>query len=132
MLMVCVLSLWISFDVPYAGKEYTRPDGSIANTNNLWVTILDKAGGYRRIDWSRSFNFVRDKLGASAPGYVIHEAINWSPHMRKWVFAPRRISAEAYDDVKDERRGSNKLVIVDEKFTSAEVVEVKMADKDGL
>jgi soluble calcium-activated nucleotidase 1 len=96
------------------------------------VTILDKHGGYRRIDWSKAFNFVRDALGAQYPGYVMHEAINWSPHMRKWVFAPRRISKEAYDDVKDEHRGSNKVVIVDEKFTKAEVVEVKMADKDGL
>lgn len=37
-----------------------------------------------------------------------------------------------YDDVKDEKRGSNKVVIVDEGFTNAEVVEVKMDSKDGL
>lgn len=114
------------------GKEYTRPDGSIANTNNLWVTILNQAGQLRRVDWSSQFKVVRDALGAKSPGYVIHEAVNWSPHLRKWVFAPRRISKEAYDEDEDEKRGSNKLVLVDENFRNAQVVTVKMASKDGL
>ena len=67
-----------------------------------------------------------------APGYLIHEAINWSPHLRKWVFMPRRISTEKYDDVLDEKRGSNKVLLVDEAFTKSELVTVKMASKDGL
>lgn len=115
------------------GKEYTNPDGSIANVNNLWVTVMDSHGEYRRINWTDKYNFVRNALDCPSPGYVIHEAINWSPHMRKWVFLPRRVSHEAYNDVLDEKRGSNKLVIVDESFTSFEVVEVEMANKgDGL
>lgn len=114
------------------GKEYTRPDGSIENVNNLWVTIMDNHGEFRRINWTDNYNFVRKVLGCPSPGYVIHEAIRWSPHMRKWVFMPRRISKDVYDDVVDEKRGSNKVVIVDEQFRNAEVVEVKMADKDGL
>jgi soluble calcium-activated nucleotidase 1 len=114
------------------GKEYTNADGSVANVNNLWVTIMNTHGEFRRVNWTDQFNFIREVLGCTSPGYVIHEAINWSPHMRKWVFAPRRVSSEPYNDVLDERRGSNKLVIVDEKFTTAEVVEVKMADRDGL
>lgn len=52
--------------------------------------------------------------------------------MRKWVFMPRRISKDPYDDVLDEKRGSNKVVIVDESFTESTVVEVKMASEDGL
>jgi soluble calcium-activated nucleotidase 1 len=114
------------------GKEYTNPDGSVANVNNLWVTIMSQSGEFRRVNWTKQFSFVRHALGCDSPGYLIHEAINWSPYLRKWVFAPRRISTEPYDDVKDEKRGSNKLVIVDENFTSAEIVEVKMKDKDGL
>jgi soluble calcium-activated nucleotidase 1 len=114
------------------GKEFTKKDGSIQNTNNLWVSVLSRSGEIRRIDWNDQFNFVRNKLGARAPGYLIHEAVNWSPHMKKWIFAPRRISKEKYDDVLDEKRGSNKVVLVNEDFTQAEVVEVKMASKDGL
>ena len=114
------------------GKEYTNKDGSIANKNNLWVSIMNARGEIRRIDWSSAFNFVRHHLGADSPGYLIHESINWSSHLNRWVFAPRRISTEAYDDVKDEQRGSNRLVLVNKDFTSAETVHVEMKSKDGL
>ena len=100
--------------------------------NNLWVTVMNSHGEFRRINWTDQYTFVRDALGCKSPGYVIHEAINWSPHLRKWVFMPRRISAEPYNDVLDEKRGSNKVVLVDEGFTKADIVEVKMASKDGL
>lgn len=105
---------------------------SFPQVNNLWVTIMDSHGEFRRVNWTDQYNFVRKELGCQSPGYLIHEAIRWSPHMRKWVFMPRRVSTEAYDDVKDEKRGSNKVVIVNESFTDAQIVEVKMASKDGL
>lgn len=111
------------------GKEYTKPDGSIANVNNLWITVMDNHGEFRRMDWTPQYNFVRTKLGCISPGYVIHEAIRWSPYMRKWIFMPRRISREPYDDVKDEKRGSNKVVIVDESFSDAKIVTVNMKEK---
>mmetsp|Transcript_22510 Transcript_22510/g.62680 ORF Transcript_22510/g.62680 Transcript_22510/m.62680 type:complete len:419 (+) Transcript_22510:346-1602(+) len=114
------------------GKEYTNKDGSIANVNNLWITIMDTHGEFKRVNWTEKYNFIRKVLHCENPGYLIHEAIRWSPHMRKWVFMPRRVSEKVYDDVLDEKRGSNKVVIVDESFTSAQVVEVQMADKDGL
>ena len=114
------------------GKEYTNKDGSIANKNNLWVSIMNSRGEIRRVDWSNQFNFVRHHLGADSPGYLIHESINWSPHMKKWVFSPRRISTEAYDDEKDEKRGSNRVVLVNQDFTSAETVTVEMKSTDGL
>ncbi|KAL3928131.1 MAG: hypothetical protein SGBAC_012780 [Bacillariaceae sp.] len=114
------------------GKEYTRPDGTIKNKNNLWISKLDNRGSLTRIDWSSQYGFVRHHLGADSPGYLIHEAVRWSEQLHKWVFAPRRISSEKYDDEKDERNGSNKVVLVNEEFTSAETVTVKMASDDGL
>lgn len=114
------------------GKEYTNPDGSIANTNNLWISILSPRGELRRVDWSEKYNIVRKALGAGAPGYCIHEAILWSSHMNKWLFLPRRISAEAYDENTDERKGSKKLVLIDDKFTTPEVVEINIKDFDPL
>ena len=33
------------------GKEYTNPDGSIANTNNLWISVISPRGELRRMDW---------------------------------------------------------------------------------
>mmetsp|Transcript_43669 Transcript_43669/g.64061 ORF Transcript_43669/g.64061 Transcript_43669/m.64061 type:complete len:412 (+) Transcript_43669:357-1592(+) len=114
------------------GKEYTNPDGSVANTNNLWVSVLNSKGELFRKDWTREFNFVREALGAKSPGYTINEAIMWSQKLKKWVFLPRRISSEMYDENTDERKGSNKLAIVDEFFTKAKVVEIKMSHVDPL
>jgi len=112
------------------GKEFTRPDGSIVNTNNLWIATVDKNGQVVREDWKEQYNFVRNLLGCEWPGYVIHEAVLWSAKLKKWIFIPRRISQEQYDDVKDEYKGSNKIVLVDEKFTTGEVVNIKFIDSD--
>lgn len=114
--------LWIGS----MGKEYTRPDGSIANTNNLWVATVNGKGEITRRDWAKQYNFVRHLLGADAPGYVIHEAVLWSQKLKKWIFIPRRVSADKYDDVIDEKKGTNKVVLVDEKFTNGEVIDIKM------
>lgn len=67
------------------GKEYTRPDGSIDNTNNMWVDMLNERGELRRENWEDKFNFVRGLVGASPPGYIIMEAILWSDALKKWV-----------------------------------------------
>merc|ERR1712125_267762 len=112
------------------GKEYTNPDGSVANTNNLWISIINSRGEVIRKDWTDKYNFVRAKLGAAAPGYTINEAIMWSDYLKKWIFIPRRISSEKYDEVLDEKMGSNKLVLVDDSFTSAQVVDIKFANVD--
>lgn len=114
------------------GKEYTNSEGAVVNTNNLWISILNARGELRRVDWERQYNYVRNALGAQYPGYLIHEAISWSPYLKKWIFMPRRISTEKYDDVLDEKRGSNKVVLVDESFTSHEIVTVNMKSTDGL
>jgi len=114
------------------GKEYTNPDGSVANTNNLWISIINSRGEVIRKDWTDKYNFVRAKLGAAAPGYTINEAIMWSDYLKKWIFIPRRISSEKYDEVLDEKMGSNKLVLVDDSFTSAQVVDIKFANVDPL
>jgi soluble calcium-activated nucleotidase 1 len=114
------------------GKEYTRADGSIANENNLWIGILNGRGELRRENWKERYGVVRKALGAEAPGYIIMEAILWSDHLKKWVFLPRRISSQAYDEDRDEHMGGNKLVLVDEYFTNAKVVEITGMEVDGL
>lgn len=114
------------------GKEYTREDGSIANTNNLWISIISPRGEIRHVDWEKQYSVVRKALGAAPPGYCIHEAVLWSEYMQKWMFLPRRISAEAYDENIDEKKGSNKLVWVDNNFGTAQVVDIKLAAVDPL
>ena len=103
------------------GKEYTNPDGSIKNTNNMWVSIIDKYGSVTHEDWTARFNKVREAAGCPYPGYMIHEAISWSPARRQWVILPRRVSKEAYDENEDERRGSNTVLLASEDFSKIEV-----------
>eukprot|EP00923_Selenidium_pygospionis_P049766 GHVN01085746.1.p1 GENE.GHVN01085746.1~~GHVN01085746.1.p1 ORF type:complete len:205 (-),score=19.44 GHVN01085746.1:1258-1872(-) len=106
------------------GKEYTTATGQIVSENNFWVASIDVVGRITYYDWKPVYNTIRGALGASYPGYAIHEAVCWSPHMKKWVFLPRRVSSFPYDDKADEKRGSNKMVIADEEFSEAEVREV--------
>ena len=110
------------------GKEYTRPDGSIKNTNNLWIATVSPKGEVNRIDWKQQYGYVRGLLGAEAPGYVIHEAVLWSEQTKSWIFIPRRVSSEKYNDVVDERKGTNKFVVVNESFTKGEVLDIKFPE----
>lgn len=114
------------------GKEYTRPDGSIENVNNLWIAVLNARGEVRREDWTSQYNAVRKALAATSPGYIIVEAVNWSDVLKKWVFLPRRVSHDAYDEVKDEKKGSNKVVLLDEDFSNAKVVDIDLESMDPL
>jgi len=40
------------------GKEYTNPDISIANTNNLYIATICPKGQVERIDWTNQYNFL--------------------------------------------------------------------------
>jgi len=107
------------------GKEYTSQDGStILNGNPFWVVSLDSSGQVEHHDWEANYTAMRKALKAAFPGYLIHEAINWSSVMRKWVVLPRRVSQQPYDDILDEDRGSNKMLICDENFEDIQIVEV--------
>ena len=102
------------------------------NTNNLWIGVLNARGELRREDWKERYHIVRQALGATAPGYIIMEAILWSPHLQKWVFLPRRISATMYDENQDEHNGGTQLVLVDEHFQKTPQVVHIALEVDGL
>jgi len=107
------------------GKEFTTPNGShVLHENNFWVSTIDKDGNIQYNDWKGAYTLVRKAVGANFPGYTIHEAVNWNPSLKSWVFLPRRISSERYDEVNDESKGSNLMIIVDENLKSATVRQV--------
>ena len=106
------------------GKEYTNPDGSIKNTNNMWVSVIDSNGHVTHEDWTDRFNKLRDAVGCPYPGYMIHEAISWSPYRKQWVILPRRVSKKPYDENLDERRGSNTVILASEDFSQIEVRKI--------
>ncbi|CAI5744732.1 unnamed protein product [Peronospora destructor] len=106
------------------GKEFTDNSGNVISDENLWVAIMNRVGDVRHEDWTANFASVRTALGCDWPGYVVHEAIEWSPIRRQWFILPRRVSMDPYNDMEDETRGSNKVVIASEDFSSIHVREV--------
>jgi soluble calcium-activated nucleotidase 1 len=116
------------------GKELTNKDLTFKSQAGMWVVAMNAMGETRRIDWTEEYTFVRMQLFADLPGYVVHEAVHWSHHLRKWVFLPRRISQQPYSPSKDEHLGSNKVLLVDEGFTTSTTVDVhfeKYKEEDG-
>ena len=57
-------------------------------------------------------------------GYMIHESVVWSNVHKKFVFLPRRVSSEIYDETADERRASNTRIMADDSFSKIEVDHV--------
>ncbi|ETV70339.1 hypothetical protein H257_14030 [Aphanomyces astaci] len=102
------------------GKEFITGN-DVDNTHNMWVSILSKDGVLRFEDWTDNFAKVREFVGCGYPGYLIHEAIEWSAVHRKWFILPRRVSKDAYDETADEQRGSNVMIVASEDFSRLEV-----------
>eukprot|EP01096_Ripella_sp_DP13-Kostka_P012535 TRINITY_DN5281_c0_g1_i1.p1 TRINITY_DN5281_c0_g1~~TRINITY_DN5281_c0_g1_i1.p1 ORF type:complete len:387 (-),score=115.84 TRINITY_DN5281_c0_g1_i1:24-1040(-) len=108
------------------GKEWTTPKGEVVNHDPMWVKTINLNGEIEHHNWESVYNKMRSKVGASYPGYIIHEAVAFStgnadlrePH---WFFAPRRISTEPYDDEKDEFRCHNTAFIFDTDFATSKV-----------
>ncbi|KEP63624.1 UNVERIFIED_CONTAM: apyrase [Hammondia hammondi] len=107
------------------GKEYTDNKGNILHRHNFWVAIIDGEGRIKRENWEGIYEAMKKALGIQYPGYIIHEAVNWSDKLNRWVVLPRRVSREPYDDVKDERRGSNKLLLCSEDFSNIDIVDIE-------
>lgn len=103
------------------GKEYTDNDGNIINRHNFWVGVINAEGKVSHVDWTQHYARIRSALGCEYPGYVIHEAIEWSHVHQKWFILPRRVSKDPYNDMLDEKKGSNHLLIANEDFSDIDV-----------
>jgi len=105
------------------GKEWTK-NGVVVNNNPQWVKTIDEEGRINHIDWTFPYETMRKLAGASYPGYILHEAAAWNPILRHWYFLPRRFSTEEYDDVKDEERGANLVIMASEDFHDIRVYTI--------
>lgn len=106
------------------GKEFTDNAGNILHRNNLWVVQRRADGSATQSDWSPFYGALRAALQCEHPGYLLHEAVVWSPERRRWFVFPRRVSREAYDEVADELRGSNVVLTADEKLSRVDTFTV--------
>ncbi|EYC03977.1 hypothetical protein Y032_0090g2343 [Ancylostoma ceylanicum] len=124
--------LTVKGDKLYAGglgKEWTTTDGVYVNDNPMWIKVVSRSGEgsylqVKHVPWRDVFVKVRRAAGIEYPGYMIHEAVQWSDVHQKWFFLPRRASHNKYTEAEDETRGTNLLIIADAKFSKFEVVKV--------
>lgn len=98
------------------GKEWTSRDGAFINYHPMFVKSIDQYGHVQHHNWTNVYIAARAELQIYWPGYMVHEAVAWSNIRRRWYFLPRRMSKLKYDDVTDERRGTNVLISCDEQF----------------
>ncbi|VDO55030.1 unnamed protein product [Haemonchus placei] len=106
------------------GKEWTTTEGEYVNDNPMWIKVISRKGEIRHVNWRDVFISVRRAAGIEYPGYMIHEAVQWSNIHQKWFFLPRRASKEKYTEAEDETRGTNLLIIGDSSLTSFKVIHV--------
>eukprot|EP00301_Raphidiophrys_heterophryoidea_P023363 c7276_g1_i2.p1 GENE.c7276_g1_i2~~c7276_g1_i2.p1 ORF type:complete len:419 (-),score=114.48 c7276_g1_i2:109-1251(-) len=106
------------------GKEWTDgKTGALINRNPQFIKTITTSGHVTSLDWSANYNKLRTASGTADPGYMVHESANWHPQLSKWVFLPRRMSKLPYNEVEDERRAANKLILASEDFSKIEVVD---------
>jgi soluble calcium-activated nucleotidase 1 len=75
-----------------------------------WIKVLDRDYRLSSINWQSNYQRIREALEVGDKGYVIPEAAEWHPWRRQWLFFPRKISTEPFDEPIDEReRGGNVL-----------------------
>ncbi|XP_053708485.1 soluble calcium-activated nucleotidase 1 isoform X2 [Synchiropus splendidus] len=89
------------------GKEWTTTEGVFVNNNPEWVKVVGFRGDVQHKNWVPHYQALKSAAGIKPPGYLIHESAAWSDTLQRWFFLPRRASMERYEEVADERRGTN-------------------------
>jgi soluble calcium-activated nucleotidase 1 len=105
------------------GKEWNNGE-SITNRNPQWVKVIDSQGRLQHLNWESNYEKLREATNSKFPGYMVHEAAQWNPLRKEWIFLPRRHSHEAYDEAADESRATNLMLTTDENFTKVKVTKL--------
>ncbi|VDL82942.1 unnamed protein product [Nippostrongylus brasiliensis] len=95
------------------GNEWRGPNGEVVHENNMWVKTISRSGAVKHHDWRKIFDKIRNACGIRKPGYLTHEAVQYSEIRKTWFFLPRKASKTAYDEPADERKGTNFLIVGD-------------------
>ncbi|WKY09661.1 hypothetical protein Q1695_002203 [Nippostrongylus brasiliensis] len=106
------------------GMEYRDKQGKVFTTDPLWIKIVSPDGKIEHVDWSENYNKLREAAGYPSPGYLTHEAAQWSDKHQKWFFLPRKANKNAYKEEEDEVSCTNLLITADEKFENIEVTKI--------
>jgi len=118
------------------GKEWTTSRGELVNYDPMWVKSIDLNGKIEHHNWIENYNRLRQRVGASWPGYLLHESAAYSKgsmvyapdatttgtSQGHWLFLPRRLSKELYDADLDEYRCHNTGLLASPSLQQVEVL----------
>uniref|UniRef100_A0A7I5EBV9 Apyrase n=1 Tax=Haemonchus contortus TaxID=6289 RepID=A0A7I5EBV9_HAECO len=93
------------------GNEFRDEKGNVKHRNNMWIKTVTPAGEVTNIDWTSIYNKIRNSVDIYEPGYLTHEAVQWSATRRRWFFLPRKESRTGYVELEDETKGTNLLIM---------------------
>lgn len=108
------------------GKPHIK-NGQVVHTGNMWVKAIDCNGVITHHDWTKNYQNILNTLGYGN-GYIVHEAVVWSPTLAKWLLMPRLVSELPYDQNTEHLMGKNLLIFADETFTNIHFTEVGDVD----
>ncbi|EYC11459.1 hypothetical protein Y032_0050g1924 [Ancylostoma ceylanicum] len=92
------------------GSEYRNKKGEVVSDDPMWIKTITKAGKVKSENWTDVFSRIRWAAGYPAPGYLTHEAVQWSDKLQRWLFLPRKASLTPYVESEDETKGANILI----------------------
>uniref|UniRef100_A0A1B0FY67 Apyrase n=1 Tax=Phlebotomus papatasi TaxID=29031 RepID=A0A1B0FY67_PHLPP len=107
------------------GVENFLDDGQVENYNQFFVKKVSKTGEVTHENWFDIYDKIRNALNMPFPGFLIHEAVMWSSINQKWIFLPRKCSAESYPDADVDAIGCNKMIIANEDFSTIEYLDIQ-------
>ncbi|ETN69226.1 Apyrase [Necator americanus] len=119
--------LTIKDDLLYAGghgTEYLNSRGKVANDDAMWIKTITKTGKVTSHYWKNVYNTIRNTAQFPAPGYLTHEAVQWSKAREMWYFLPRKASKTPFVEEEDETKGTNLLIMGPEDLESVDVVYI--------
>jgi len=106
------------------GKEMVTKDGkTITDRTLMWVKEIDKSGGIQHLNWTENYVKVRAAIDIHFPGYMTHEAVEWSSLRGRWYFLPRKASVDPFDPSTDEQKGTNILLSATPAFDDIKVLK---------
>jgi soluble calcium-activated nucleotidase 1 len=94
------------------GKERTDDDGNVVHEGEMWCKWLSpETYEIEHVDTRGMYNTLRKAAVCEhGAGYMIHEGGRWSDVHGKWLFMPRKLSRELYDEVKDASKCVNLML----------------------
>lgn len=85
------------------GKERTNDDGTVAHEGEMWCKFMSPSTyAIEHVDTRPLYGALRKAAHCEqGAGYMIHEGGRWSDEHQMWLFMPRKLSREKYDETID-------------------------------